>query len=638
MAEARMSAADTLVTYTLFPDVWPRGKTERADVAWSDLVARISNAAIYLDKAHCPLISLAEYGEVVSPNGILRHAQNVVRIFGVELDYDGEQMPLQIAAQRLQAASIQSVLYTSPSHKPERPRWRVLLPLSEPAIPEKRAEYVGRANRVLGGVASRESFTLSQSFYIGRVRGAEYETAETSGRCIDMASDIEPQYHVGRVGDGAINRDLTTDADLRAAFERGEDRYQAMLKLSSRWAVRGLDVDGITTSLEALFGDGPTLNGDGVDLKARCRSIAESAVRKFGETRAPLRFDPEPMPRFDPATGEMRTGEPRIVFKTVQAILANPTRPKWLLKDILEENVLALMAGPRGTYKSFIALHWLLLAAMAGFEVVIVSAEGSGIDRRIRAWLKKHAPGQDAGELKIHIFEGRINFNDPLEVEACATAIEAGGIRPSVVAIDTLSKNSGGLDENSNSEVKAFIGNIDNGIRRRFQATVLLLHHTGHSEQGRARGASALEADTDAAYIIKREPGTRIVTVSRERFKDSADLEPLVYSAEIIDLGEWDEFSEPVTSIALVPSTAEVISDRGLGQPRGLQQKQLLRVLRAKQEEAGTPLIWTSEDLRAMGRDAGMHKQTARDAAAALTAFYLKPTVGGYRLRVKGDI
>lgn len=327
----------------------------------------------------------------------------------------------------------------------------------------------------------------------------------------------------------------------------------------------------------------------------------------------------------------------RIVFKTVQDVLANPTRPKWLLKDILEENVLALMAGPRGTYKSFIALHWMMLVAMAGFEVVVISAEGAGIDRRIRAWLMKHAPEKDPGELKIHIFEGRINFNDPIEVEAAATAIEAAGIHPALVTIDTLSKNSGGLDENSNSEVKAYIGYIDGGIRRRFTTTVLLLHHTGHNEQGRARGASALEADTDAAYIIKREPGTRLVTVSRERFKDSADLEPLTYSAEIIDLGDKDEFDQPVTSIALVPASAEVLSDRAAAQPRGQRQKEMLAILRAKQAQSESPLVWTSQDLRQIGRDAGMRKEVARDAAAALTGFYLTATVGGYRLKERGE-
>src|SRR5688572_14144632 len=163
-----------LITYTLFPDVTPATKTERADIPWEQLVENIKTAPTYINKGACPLISLAEYGELRTDKDCLRHANNVQRVFGVELDYDGEQMPIEEAAAILQRANICSVLYTSPSHTPQAPRWRALLPLSEPALPDKRREYVARANRLLGGIASRESFTLSQSFYIGRVRGAEY--------------------------------------------------------------------------------------------------------------------------------------------------------------------------------------------------------------------------------------------------------------------------------------------------------------------------------------------------------------------------------------------------------------------------------------------------------------------------------
>lgn len=287
MNQAVMTS-EPLVSYTLFEDVQPTEKIERADVPWGELAARIKNAATYIDKAHCPLISLSEYGENFSEKGCIRHSGNVKRIFGVELDYDGEQMPLALAVKRLQEANLQAILYTSPSHRPDRPRWRVLMPLSEPEVPAKRAEFVGRANRILGGVASRESFTLSQSFYIGRVRGAEYEVAESEGRFIDQAAEIEPQYFFGRGGNGEAPRDPTTDADLRAAFEQGHGRYEAMLKLSARWAARGMGVDDIESALVGLFANGDSKNADGIDLRTRIRPMAESAVKKYGETRRPV--------------------------------------------------------------------------------------------------------------------------------------------------------------------------------------------------------------------------------------------------------------------------------------------------------------------------------------------------------------
>lgn len=196
-AIAHMTSA-LLITYTLFPDVTPVTKTERADVPWEELVDKIRQAPTYINKGACPLISLGEYGETRTDKDCLRHAANVQRIFGIEVDYDGEQMPIEEAAALLQRAGVCSVLYTSPSHTTEKPRWRALLPLSEPALPDKRREYVGRANRILGGIASRESFTLSQSFYLGRVRGADYIVIDTQGRYIDGAFDLEPLFHVSQ--------------------------------------------------------------------------------------------------------------------------------------------------------------------------------------------------------------------------------------------------------------------------------------------------------------------------------------------------------------------------------------------------------------------------------------------------------
>jgi hypothetical protein len=342
-----------------------------------------------------------------------------------------------------------------------------------------------------------------------------------------------------------------------------------------------------------------------------------------------------------PAEPEKR----EVRIRRLSDILASPTRPRWLLRDILEASVIGLLTGPRGTFKSFIALHWAMCIAIEGSPVVVVSAEGSGIDRRFRAWLQTHQPHHDPENLPVYALERRIDFNTAEGTAELIADIEALAIRPVLIVIDTLSKNSGAMDENSNTEVKAFIGRLDLELRRRYDATVLLVHHTGHVEQKRARGASALEADTDAAYVITRQPRSQVVTVSRERFKDSPDLPELTYQAEVVCLGDVDEDGQPVTSVALKAASVEAAKGESRGrEPRGTQQKQLLRVLRRLQEESpqgpdGEPqvLTWTPKDLRDIARQSGMSKQTAQDAAAALASFYLVATVGGYRLRKRDE-
>jgi hypothetical protein len=335
-------------------------------------------------------------------------------------------------------------------------------------------------------------------------------------------------------------------------------------------------------------------------------------------------------------SGWLEEAKPERRLKRISEILAAPTRPSWLIRDVIEQGVIAILLGPRGTYKSFVAIHWAMSIAVEGMPVVIISAEGRGIDRRFRAWLIRNAPNVKPHNLPVYALEMRVDFNSLESVTAVCADIDALEVPPVLIVIDTLSKNSGALDENSNSEVKAYIGNLDVHLKRRYGATVLLVHHTGHVEKGRARGASAMEADTDAAYVIARTPGERTITVSRERFKDSGDLPPLAYRADIIDLCEIDDDDRPVTSLALTPVDSSTVATETRGRaPRGLRQRELLGALRDLQLKSGEkPIAWGPPELRRIARDLGMKRQTAQETCAAVAAFYLTPCAfGGYRLQ-----
>lgn len=320
-------------------------------------------------------------------------------------------------------------------------------------------------------------------------------------------------------------------------------------------------------------------------------------------------------------------------LKRLSEIIAFPTRPQWLIRDVIEQGVIAILLGPRGTYKSFVAIHWACSIAVEGNPVVIISGEGRGIDRRFRAWLKFHAPAVKPERVPIYALEQRVDFNEDESAALICADIDALEAPPVLIVIDTLSKNSGGLDENSNSEVKAFIGRLDGMLKRRYGATVLLIHHSGHVEKGRARGASALEADTDAAYVIERISGERAISVSRNRFKDSGELPPLTYRADVIDLGEIDDEGRPVTSLALHPVDSSTVATETRGRaPRGLRQRELLGALRDLQSKSDSPLIWGPNELRRIARELGMPKQTAQDTCAAVWTFWMTPTIGGRML------
>lgn len=290
---------ELITSFTMFPSPTALEKIEHADLSWPEFVASVIDAPEYPKKEQCPLISMAEYGDVRTANGCLRHGGNVIRIFGVEVDYDaapdsrGNCLSISEAAARLQKARITAVLHTSGRHTAEKPRWRALLPLAEPALPEQKGRFLARVNSILCGLIATESADISRSYFIGRVKGVPYETAETTGRCIDEAIDLEElPLRATTPGAGAArtgNYKPTTDEQYLQAFADGAGRYEAMLKMSSRWAARGLPQDDIESNLHDAFdrlGDGSSTNADGVDLRTRIKPLAESAVRKFGDPRA----------------------------------------------------------------------------------------------------------------------------------------------------------------------------------------------------------------------------------------------------------------------------------------------------------------------------------------------------------------
>lgn len=227
---------------TLFPDLSGHARRERS-LPWSKWTEHLRSPRTYPAKERMPLIKLARFGDARSDAGSFRHDANIVMVDGVEGDYDGGEVTLADAATMLAGSDVRAVVYSSPSSTPERPRWRVLAPLSEPCEPSRRREYVGRLNAVLGGILAPESFVLSQAFYIGRAEtAAHYEVQEVAGeRCIDEIA-VEPRYPVnGHAGNGAhvgalsaATEAVDTDPILRALRERALLKRQVK---AGTWAI-----------------------------------------------------------------------------------------------------------------------------------------------------------------------------------------------------------------------------------------------------------------------------------------------------------------------------------------------------------------------------------------------------------------
>jgi hypothetical protein len=403
-----------------------------------------------------------------------------------------------------------------------------------------------------------------------------------------------------------------------------------------QWSAKGETYDGIEDCRYhwASFGG---FNGRALGL-----GTLYAAAKAAGFDPAPARQELPPLEAYAdepelaanaPAKPKATSGGAAIKLRAIHEIVAEQREPEWLLHRILEAHVLAVLAGPRGTFKSFIGLDWAMRVAESGQPVVILSGEGAGLDRRADAWRRTHRPDLDFATLPMVAVERPVNLRLAVELAELALAIETLPKPPGLVVVDTFSKFSAGIDENDNGEVSAYLAGLTEYLRDAFACSVLLVAHSGHGDAKRPRGASALMANPDAEYIVDRPPGM-FVSVTRDRFKDSPALEPLAYEAKTVDLGRIDAYGESVTSLALVSTGPP---PRTLRQPTGKAQKQLLAGLRNLQRDSKDRLFWSLAELRAIARGSGMPKQTAHDAveSVAFGGFLTAVAGGGYSLPIE---
>ncbi len=238
-----MSNLASQIVMTVFKDVGAKSKKEQN---WSllDLLDAIERTKAP-EKRQLPLIKLATFGNSRTDKGSLRHDLNVITVTGCEGDYDAGIVSPEKAAALLKKARIASVVYTSASHTPEKPRWRVIAPFSDELLPEHRAHILARINGVLGGVLGGESFKLSQSFYFGDVEGKHpTDMFEIEGDFIDTRSDLDagammPEAVKKQLEDDDREREGTALDEAQELFDRDydsgklEDALQAALDY--RW-------------------------------------------------------------------------------------------------------------------------------------------------------------------------------------------------------------------------------------------------------------------------------------------------------------------------------------------------------------------------------------------------------------------
>lgn len=360
------------------------------------------------------------------------------------------------------------------------------------------------------------------------------------------------------------------------------------------------------------------------------------AQREYRDSGGDTSFEAQQRNAFHVEPEEPREpkGRPVFGFRLALEVLANMKPADWLVRDILERDSVALIFGDPGTYKSFVALSFSVCCA-AGIPwhgiktqqgpVLYIAGEGlNGLARRLRALSIEL--DVDLGGLPLGISNGPTALTNEVsvaELEAAVAVFAEQYGNPVLIVVDTLARNFGPGNENDTHDMNAAVDACTR-LRLRTGATVLLVHHTGHSDKERARGSGSMRGALDAEYRLQRNvDGTMLFQSTK--MKDDAEPAPIGFRLHSVPLGFDDDEGRPVTSAVLRLDETATTPRRKIGGKNQTLALSVLRKLRAEhQQRLLTPGLDPStaqvslDDWRAGCLADGMNRHRFHEARTAL--------------------
>lgn len=326
--------------------------------------------------------------------------------------------------------------------------------------------------------------------------------------------------------------------------------------------------------------------------------------------------------------------------------LSQPSPPRWIIRDLFEEGTFGMIHGPSGSGKSFvtidIAMHlacgrtaWHGSAINQNGPVVYLAGEGHyGMRRRLAAWVQHY--GHEPSQTQLHISQTGCDLDQAEGYQKTLDAIHSLAEPPILIIVDTLHRFLSG-DENSAKDSRAMITACDK-IREEFGCALILVHHTGVSEeaQHRARGSSAWKGAVDFEYSIMGR-SEALVMVSRKS-KDGPDPKPRRFAFEEITLGDWiDEDGNPTKSVILLPLEAkeETKPDAKTKQFLGWYEEAWIASEQADLD--GRPFLTRADMLAYLQTQHNMQKRSAENHLAPSREGYFVKTLTSNRKIEKAD-
>ena len=303
--------------------------------------------------------------------------------------------------------------------------------------------------------------------------------------------------------------------------------------------------------------------------------------------------DIEPLPFRAP---RLQAKKPRFELEPWSQIVFENSE-EWLVKRVLPRRGLAAIYGRPGSLKSFVVSHIALCVALGrewagrrvhGAPVVYIAAEGASGLRKRKAGYALTCPDLPA-DVPIYLISAAPNLGaDPGDLGTLIADIEAAGVSPGLVILDTLAQTLGSADENGAG--MTVFGKNAAALATRFSCLVLAVHHVGLAEtaQQRMRGHSSLHGALDVQILCERKDGDLSATLTLQKLKDEASNVQLTVRLSRVVIATDEDGEEISTLVVDRVEDAEIEVKEIKTKPVPQSQRLLMAVLIQALEETGS--------------------------------------------------
>ena len=491
--------------------------------SFEDLCAGLINPETYPNKQSCPGIKLAVF------NGKRNH-ENLEGFCGVELDYDDGKMRPEEVSVILSYHNIKHFIYTTPTHQPFQPRFRVLVPFSDYWDMDVREDAMRKLTHLLNDSFAAESRTASQFYYYGQVEGVLYETFYGDGEFIDLLefnipeSVVVPKTLTPKSVDS--NKPAPVHTIRSALTKFSPDSYPEWANVGQR--LKGLGDEGFELWVEwsrksprhnenACLSKWDDLGGDRTGYQALFE-IAEKERGWINNGDVPA--DVLARVKWEETT------RPKTLFSAMCINDDEADMEKELMDEVYVMDEIALRGNltviyaASNTGKTLLTLHCLIESVKAGRikgeDVFYINADDglNGIVEKLKI-LKPHG---------IQVYAPNRHGFKSEELMTYLSDMSDDEIRGKVLVLDTLTKFTNLMEKN---KCRDFVQNMRDFAARGL--TVIMLAHTnktlGLDGKPIPEGTADMRNNVDCTYVmsaVKDENSNTIsVTFNRDKYRGS---------------------------------------------------------------------------------------------------------------------